>query len=1103
MTFNFRFANCSVTSAMKTFGLPVRAAAVALLLGLTLRPAHAQLADTVFAAGTVTQDPQLRHWAYLVLQPSDYDLLAQKKIAVYAKSGDAASTAPFVRKAVIQRQSDPLIIQALLQRGVNLGDDLAAVEDHVSRMFAAVVPHPNLTLAQKLSAVMLGIAARPESRADLIILGRTHPAVNLALGLGHAEQIAPGQTTFELREFDVAGNRDVSVLGRVTVTAGSPTVLPAPGRPVALPDTSAKGHLNARFRWASPDELSRLAILSHGFNLYRMTRAQAEASNFHVTPPTPALLRALAAQGTTTWLVNPLPALKSKDFTAANVSDFVADPKTMFVADDNNLVDESSVRFANGAEFYYFVTARDILGRDGLVSPGTLVMMCDRVPPYAPRNLQVDNFYTFVPGPNTNIHKLKVTWQQVTNVTDEAITGYYVYRWHHSTDVVKFGGNPLFNRISGFIPHVPGQRNNSFLDDGPGSPTMPQDASKTFWYTVVAVDNGACDGGNLSPHSAPVFGVLRDRTGPDAPTGGVDILCCDPMVATNGTSDLLLANFDTDLAFFDFVCERESRDLAWADFAFGNLSNKVARVFFPRHGDRAVFRLKLPRRDYSPTSQFNFFCQVGDFGGKTSTVAQLVVTGMPTDREVRRVQFRGLSRCGYVRLDDNARRGGCVSHNPHPGNGGLGGLGSNGIAGLKLSVDLTPTTREYKIYRRVDGGPLSLIKQGFANYTNTPQVELEDKDMPPSASTICYFAQLFDVHGNNSPMTPLGDCVDVSQPAPQPLLTGLAPYGNENNPQMLVKWFCPIEGIERFEVAIGVNIGSIPKTVSPLLSDLVDSGGGLHFKLAGEAENVDDPKPTIAYGVYQTPRPGPGFGTGAGFEVPVNITPGRKYTVQIVAIPVGGGTRGYSNVRTYSWSPEDPADATGPNVPWPQRPQPPIAEGFDPRLAPVCEFAQLGGVGIRIGSIDSSNLVSAIYNGQPFQAIRGYVDPNHFTYIDQLAEKGLGQHLIPAVTLYRYQVPSTKFPNVSGDLVQVTPFMDRIAHNKLLATVQGQPTEVTRLVDPFVKLLDLDTQTPEYELFLVDTQPVVRKAAYAYLAVRHNKLGEVLDVIPVGQVEVP
>ena len=165
--------------------------------------------------------------------------------------------------------------------------------------------------------------------------------MSFALGVAHAEPIPPGTNTFELRLWNPALNQDTAVIGRVSVVAGTPTMLPAPGQPVEVRETnqmSAKGDLNIKLRWATPDPLRRITLLQYGFNVYRMTKAFAElpANNFHLSPPATATLLALATNGSpAVKRVNNLPVLADKDFTAAAVANFALDPATFFTADDN------------------------------------------------------------------------------------------------------------------------------------------------------------------------------------------------------------------------------------------------------------------------------------------------------------------------------------------------------------------------------------------------------------------------------------------------------------------------------------------------------------------------------------------------------------------------------------------------------------------------------------------------------------------------------------------------------------------------------------------------------------------------------------------------
>src|SRR5262249_43834698 len=105
---------------------------------------------------------------------------------------------------------------------------------------------------EKLSAVIRGSEGDPDHANNLLLLAALHPGVNLCLGRADAELIAgAGKTTFEIREYDMAKGQDIAVIGRGTVTANAPLMLPAPGGPVPVPEypvDSAKGHLNVKLR---------------------------------------------------------------------------------------------------------------------------------------------------------------------------------------------------------------------------------------------------------------------------------------------------------------------------------------------------------------------------------------------------------------------------------------------------------------------------------------------------------------------------------------------------------------------------------------------------------------------------------------------------------------------------------------------------------------------------------------------------------------------------------------------------------------------------------------------------------------------------------------
>jgi hypothetical protein len=1052
------------------------------------------LDDALFTVGTTTVDASNRRWAYILFQPTDPGQMNGRKIAVYRKTGDATSGSSYERRTILTPQANPLIIQALMDRAVNLGDDLGALENRVNDLFLELLPEPSMKLNDKLALVIRGSQGRPEHLSNLLLLGRLHPSVNLCLGLAHAEQIpAPGLVTFEAREFDLIAGIDLSTLGRVTVDANAPTILPAPGRPAPLLDSSAKGNLNVRLRWATSAELRRLGLLSYGFNVYRVARVYAEAQNFHVQPPTLGQLAGLiVTRPADVQRVNNLPVLKTRDFdTDAHAANFNeaqgGDARTVFMADDHGLALDQPP-FLNGEQFYYFATARDVLGRDGHTSPGVLVTMCDRVPPPAPRTVRVENHYRL----EGNIRKqnLKIVWRPLKPQPGKVIIGYHVHRWAEHTDSQKFGGNPLVNRISPLIPHNPGAPLLEFIDDGEGAPTLPADADRTKWYTVVAVDNGACDGGNVSPHSAPAFGVLRSREGPDGPGGSIAIQCCLPLIQA-GTIALSapITDLDPDRVWLDLSIQRKTRNLEWVEFYVGGTQaiHRVARVNFKDSSHVIRHRHGLNRRRVG--SSVTVHARVGTAANQVSAFAELTTREIPGGRQVLEMGFVGDEDCRFVPLGPVSSRDDCSTHNPHPkGPGGLDGQGDGGgkpQVGPKIKVALTPGTKEYRIYRRVNDGALSLLRQGEAAVEQIAEVEIQDNDVPAAASTVCYYGQLFDEHGNASPMTPIGECVEIQQPGPKPMLAALEAEGGDADPRMIIRWFCPPAGIERFEILLRAHPGGEPLHLSPELSKNLTSTLGQIVN-----ENVPNDE---SYGTYETPAVGVGFGPGPEFTITVPVKAGNAYDVQINSVPKAGGVKRRSNARRFQWIPGGPP--VGPDVPWPARPVPEQAQ-FHPGIASLLvQSPTFSGLAVRIGQVENVERRSVPYGTVMVDAVTGHVNPVMFCYTN-----ALGQTLVPSVVLYRYQMPNTAYPKVSGDLIQVSPLMENIAHDKI--SVNGDA--VTRILDPLIRLVSPNTVLgTDWQLCLLDTQPAVRRAQYSYLMVRMGKDGEVEEVIPVPPVTVP
>jgi hypothetical protein len=99
--------------------------------------------------------------------------------------------------------------------------------------------------------------------------------------------------------------------------------------------------------------------------------------------------------------------------------------------------------------------------------------------------------------------------------------------------------------------------------------------------------------------------------------------------------------------------------------------------------------------------------------------------------------------------------------------------------------------------------------------------------------------------------------------------------------------------------------------------------------------------------------------------------------------------------------------------------------------------------------------------------------------------------------LYRYQVASDAFPTPSGDLIQVTPLMTTIATATTAATRENR--------DPFIRVFRPGSAaSPQEPMFitLLDYQPAIRSASYAYVLVRFDAYGEIASVHPVPAIDV-
>jgi hypothetical protein len=1058
---------------------------LAILLLCTVLPARAQLGDMIYTVGTSRSDGGGRQWAYVLWQASSPEQIAGRFFAVYAKAGNANSASPYQRQAVVFRQLHPDVIQPLLQRATNLGDDPVRLDDRLTAVFEELMPSPMMTTAEKLSVVFQAASADPRHYENLLNLARLHPSVNLCLGTAWTGEVPAGVHTFEVREFDLATQQDRAVVGRVTVDTANPVVLPAPGAPFAFSENSPQGDLNLKLRWATPDNLRRLSLLSYGYNVYRMNRAFAEGAGYHLTPPTPATLVGLVGGNPAVRRVNDLPVLPEQDLSAAEAVN-AADVETFFLADDNQRF-FGGPPFHDGDEFYYFITARDILGRDGLVSPGGLGTVCDKFPPLIPGDFEARYDYVYAGGAGQQRYKL--VWRQNDSPGPQGEMRYYIYRWTNTVDIPLQTPNPALKRI-GIVNHLPGQTFNEFIDTGVTLPPQPGQTiqpAQAYWYTIRAAELTAC-GANLSGNSGPVQAVLRDWAAPDAPGGRLTAACVEPRVdrvAGIGTTQLPTTypnpTLNTDQAEYRLVATRADPRIQWIEFFLINESVALGRHYFTGD-DPVVHQFRLPRIF---GDGFNLLARAGMSNGGESLLLSTHVSTPPT----------GQGRIAYFQVVtvSDGKGAGCPGHDPIPPTPG------DPINPIIVDLIFNPAVaKEWRVYRSVDGGPKTLFSQGEVTPATPNPLPVPDGDLPANAGEVCYFGQILDANGNGSALAILG-CVLTGghTPLPVPKLLPLESAGDASSPKLRISWFCPPQGVDHFNIYIS----------APGLPN--DVGGGLSPNQLNPPAQKTPPGATnsLPFKRFKTPAVGPAFGNGAEFSVEIAIEPGKSNVVHVAAVGKNTVEGGASNYEGFIWHAVTPS---APDVPWPARGLPavnnPFAAGiFAYRIPTVCTNR----VGIRIGEA----IVRQLTEGN--QTINNCPAPFGVYYLNSTnnpvsylyTDPANGRTIFP-LALYRMQVANARFPTVSHDVVQVSPMMEKIAYTAFPGGGSLSPAAI--IADPFIAVIpdkadrafaNFPFPDGRHGIYVLDTTPLLAKAAYQYFIARFSPDGEIEQIIPTNIID--
>jgi hypothetical protein len=1140
----------------------ILAVLVALTSGSDLLMAQAP-EPTITVVGTTIRSPlDGSHWGYLSWLASKPELLRDRPYAVYVKDGGPDENLPFRHVGTVRPQTDPTAVRALFERSRHLGQDMAKLNESISAYFDGLHPDAGVPVPDMLGALTAQSLQDDGVFQMLVFMGRSHPGVALSLGTGFAARIHNGVSTFELREKPPGAEAFNAVVGRITVTAGKPFVFTAPGSPVEVPSTDRNSnplpasdvtnHLNVKLRWASPEALRRQSLLLRGFNVYRVGRDYAEARGWHGCPAPAELAKVnweteIEAGFPNVAKVNRLPILPRRFYTPEEATDFDLDDADgvkgdldFYTQDDNrhnglqldergNGIDVHN-SFVAGAEYYYFIACEDLLGRPGATSCGTLVKICDRDPPIAVQGVRVTNDFTYHNASQTSSQRLRISWPQLPD--DEGAVAYFVYRWRslpqfreaELLDPLALGPEHL---VAGPIPHVAPGEFLTVVDDAdpvhsPTIATNPQfaaagdDAGQTIWYTVVAVDDSVC-GGNFSPHSAPKDGVLRDRVAPLDGGGGLSIRCCMPRLEPLRDQTTLSGpvSQDPQRLYFRLKVQRNGDDPGqlrtiefWLDDVKNRITYPIATRDFPADPKDHLAIISSISKPDTTGGTYILQGKVIQSDGRESEIASVPIPDLvPLFNHSGSFMASRDCRNVPLRLENEP----CQVHEATPQGGGE-------ITPIDIQLEFAVSSREWRLYRTIDGGPLTLIRQGLLDSPAGPgmTILLQDPVFSPAGGEVCYFVQYFDEHGNGGPMKDLGCVKFTGKPPPTPVVARLQPIELGGVKKARLRWFCPTVGVERFDVSVIRSPGLPPVAISAGL----DHVGACILTLPG-----DDEGPSLAYAGrrYATGVVGHTL-THNGPEFTLildDIQAGAVHHFAITTVGTNGLKSELSNVVDFVW--ETPEDVVLPEVRWPARTLPPgtKATDWDSRIEVKYLNEDIPGlhrVGVRIGQ-DYGARACAIDNrifnpANPMFVLPGNINPvsRIFTKGDWIDMPGVPPppRLLP-VMLYRYQVPNDLFDEVSNDIVQVSPLMESIAY-RYEAPV-GTPLNScngVRIYDPHIAVT---TQAGgdggvhgfdfAYNIWLLDSMPVTLGARYAYLLVVFRENGEIRTVIPAGTVDLP
>jgi hypothetical protein len=1039
--------------------------------------------------------------AYVLWQAPDATLLSGKRFAVFSKSGIASAAGSYSLTTITKPTLRAIDIAPILVDNPQLFVEPELVEA-IDALFDISLP-PAMPLSEKLSALMMISDRDAGAFEQMILLSRVHPVIALCLGTAAALPLTGGgTTTFELRALpgnDLARAGDsIDVAGRVTVDPASPVTLPAPQAPVEILLDGPKSHLAIRMRWDIGDNLRAMSVFQHGYNVYRVERDFAETNNYQVTPPTVLALTDPATPRIAR--INNLPILPPEG------GDY-------FIHDDNRRFEEGGTPFEEGAQYYYFVTARDVLGRNGTPSAGTLMTAIGRRRPAPPVGVEVVNYFDRTPAGVSQKH-LKVSW--FSPLRGQIPDNYLVFRWDSIGAMQAAMADAVNNPLVPIevIAHVQDKFDYCLVDD------FDAVEGRTYWYSVMATWENAIGEQLFSPNSSMVWGVLRDRVGPGPVLNPTREVTTRSLTASSAAPVVLVADDPEAPVPIELTLNPNHEDITWARFI--HIDEPIAVL--PEN-------FSVPQDPASPLPQnWNL---IGDVD---VSLAEIKVTYRPadavkqgllvcvvgTDSELRAVAVANVRDFGTA-MNGNGWTVRFKAHyevktavvpadeplvHPHLA------IDVGVLREINLGHRAPDTAKTYKLYRRVDNASLTLVKSGIyaAPVLNVIEWTYREVELPANASRLCHYIQTFDEHGNPSAMQ-LVSCVQTTARVPiaKPLLTPLIASGDSAAATASMVWACDPYGVDRFRVLVGESTEGAPMITSSLWTP--DPLRGF--------ETIDD----LKYHSFFTPRTAM-FGADGRFELPLEVIPGEAYVFRVIAISAAGDTSFASDPVSFTWQQSEVAP--GPQVAWPVRRAGEVVVDIDSQLLLEPRWIDnvesgFTGVAVRIGQVILESHTgffagSLDENGRQPTRLVGVMKPAH-TYISGLSGTlevvlnpdplAAGPTTPRSFVLYRAQVANDRYPKVSGQLVQVTPLIDRIrsrgvdSSNVDIPPNGGALQSALRIYDPFIDAIRENDQSSVVQFIIKDTQGVISGACYRYELVRFSPDGEIASIHALGDIDIP